>query len=136
MSIIADTHHKRVQFLELSICLGVFLELWGHGLESRGWELVPEGQWGGHGSRYQEYSGPLFLQTVVVSSLLPHPSRLTPSISCPLQQGRRHRFNPGEGREGRPMRAMASMGQYLSLMQSAHLLATLQFTKAPLHVAA
>lgn len=134
MSIIADTRHKRVQFLELSTGLGVFLELWGHGLESRAWELVPEGQWGGHGSRYREYSGLLVLQTV--DSHLPHPSRLTPSTSCPLQQGRRHRFNLGEGGEGRPMRAMASMGQYLSPMQSAHLLATLLFTKAPLHVAA
>ena len=88
MSILSETRHKHVQFSELSTGLGLFLGLWGHGLESQGWELIPEGQWAGHGSRYQEYNGPLVLQTEDISSHLPHPSGQTPGISCPLRQGK------------------------------------------------
>lgn len=84
MSMLSETRHEHLQFWELSTSLSVFLGLWGHGLESQGWELIPEGEWGGHGSSYQEYSGPLVLQTVDVSSHPLHPSGPTPGTSCPL----------------------------------------------------
>jgi len=87
MSTFPEIHHERVQSSELSTGLGVFLELWGHRLKSRGWELVLEGEWGGHRAGYREYGGPLVPQADYISSHFPHPSGPTPGTSCPLWQG-------------------------------------------------